>query len=178
VAGQSKNNSGGGRSGSGAGKSGKPRESMYKVIARNRRASFDYERIEVFEAGIELSGTEVRALREGGGQLTDSYALIRDGQVFIIGLHIKPYSHGNRANLDPDRRRRLLLHKKQIRYLNEQVAQAGLTLVPFSIYFNERGLVKVELALSRGKKSYDKRQDIAKRDSGREVERALKERTR
>lgn len=156
-----------------AGKAGRPER---RVIAKNRRASFDYERLETFEAGIELTGTEVRSLREGGGQLTDSFALIRDGQAYLIGLHIKPYSHGNRANVDPDRRRRLLLHKKEIRHLFEQVSQAGLTLVPFSLYFNAEGLVKVELALARGKQRHDKRTAIAERDSRREVERAMKER--
>ncbi|MCL2631907.1 MAG: SsrA-binding protein SmpB [Coriobacteriia bacterium] len=148
-----------------------------KTIARNRRASFDYERIETFEAGIELTGTEVRSLREGGGQLTDTFAIIRAGEVWLLGLHIKPYSHGNRANQDPDRRRRLLLHKKQIRYLSEKVTQAGLTLVPFSIYFSVNNLVKVELVLARGKKTHDKRSSMIARDSKREIDRALKDRS-
>jgi SsrA-binding protein len=156
---------------------GKKTDTGIKTIARNRRASFDYERLETFEAGIELTGTEVRSLREGGGQLTDTFALIRSGEIWLLGLHIKPYSHGNRANTDPDRRRRLLLHKKEIRYLSEKVAQAGLTLVPFSIYFKENSLVKVELVLARGKKTYDKRATIAERDSKREIDRAIKNRS-
>jgi len=156
--------------------SSKANKPAARTIARNRRANFDYERLETFEAGIELTGTEVRSLREGGGQLTDSFALLREGQVWIIGLHIKPYSHGNRANSDPDRRRRLLLHKKQIRYLTEKVSQAGQTLVPFSIYFNSENLVKVELVLARGKKTYDKRATLAERDSQREIDRSMKER--
>jgi len=145
-----------------------------KTIVRNRRAQFDYERLETFEAGLELTGSEVRSLREGGGQLTDSFALLRNGEAWILGLHIKPYSHGNRSNGDPDRRRRLLLHKRQIRYLQEQITQAGLTVIPFSLYFNDRSLVKVELVLARGKKAYDKRASLAAKDSRLEVERALK----
>jgi len=158
------------------GKASRGKNTGKKTIAKNRRASFDYERIETFEAGIELTGTEVRSLRDGGGQLTDTFALIRGGEVWLIGLHIKPFSHGNRANSDPDRRRRLLLHKKEIRYLFEKVSQTGMTLVPFSIYFNENNLVKVELVLARGKKTYDKRSSIAERDNRREVDRAMKER--
>jgi len=146
-----------------------------RTIAKNRRARFDYEQIESFEAGIELTGTEVRSLRDGGGQLTDTFALIRQGQCWLVGLHIKPYSHGNIANVDPDRRRRLLLHKNQIRYLEQKVQTAGMALVPFSLYFNEDGRVKVHLVLARGKKSFDKRATLAERDSRLEVERALKE---
>lgn len=149
-----------------------------KSIAKNRKAYRDYFVDETFEAGIELTGTEVRSLREGGGQLTDTYVLVRSGELWLLGLHIKAYSHGNRANVDPDRRRRLLMHKRQIRYLGEKVQQAGLTLVPLSLYFSENGLVKVELALAHGKKSYDKRHTLASRDSKRDVDRALKERSR
>ena len=147
-----------------------------KTIAKNRKALHDFFIEETFEAGIELTGTEVRSLREGGGQLTDAYVLVRNGELWLLGLHIKPYSHGNRANADPDRRRRLLMHKRQIRYLGEQVQQAGLALVPLSLYFSPNSLVKVELALARGKKNYDKRHSLAARDSRREVDRALKER--
>jgi SsrA-binding protein len=150
----------------------------HKVIAKNRRAFHDYSIEETFEAGIELTGTEVRSLREGGGQLTDSFALVRGGELWLSGLHIKPYSHGNRANVEPDRRRRLLMHKRQIRYLSEKVKQAGLTLTPLKLYFNEAGRVKVELGVARGKKAYDKRATLAARDSRREVERALKARSR
>jgi len=152
-------------------------EAQHKIIAKNRRTSFDYEIIETFEAGVVLSGTEVRSLREGGGQLTDTFALIRKGEAWIHGLHIKPYSHGNRANLDPDRVRKLLLHKKEIRYLGDKTAQSGLTLVPILLYFNEDGRVKVELGLGKGKKHYDKRQSIAERETKIDIERALKART-
>ena len=147
-------------------------------IARNRRAHFDYAIEETFEAGIELTGTEVRSLREGGGQLTDTFALVRGGEVWLHGLHIKPYSHGNRANAEPDRKRKLLLHKKQIRYLDSKVSRSGMALVPLSLYFSNNGLVKVELALARGKKTYDKRDSVAERDSKIDIQRALKERNR
>lgn len=148
-----------------------------KVLAKNKRAFFDYEIIETFEAGLVLSGTEVRSLREGGGQLTDTFALIRRGEAWLHGLHIKPYSHGNRANQDPDRVRKLLLHKKQIRYLGEKTIQGGFTVVPIKLYFNEDERVKVELGLARGKKKYDKRNAMAERDSKRDIERALKTRS-
>lgn len=149
-----------------------------KVAAKNRRAFHDYEIMETFEAGIALSGTEVRSLREGGGQLTDTFALIRKGEAWLHGLHIKPYSHGNRANLEPDRVRKLLLHKRQIRYLGEKTVQAGLALVPLKIYFNADERVKVELGLARGKKLYDKRHSIAEREAKRDMERILKNRSR
>jgi len=150
----------------------------HKTIAKNRRASFDYEIFETFEAGLVLSGTEVRSLREGGGQLTDTFALVRRGEAWLHGLHIKPYSHGNRANPEPDRVRKLLLHKKQIRYLGDKTSQAGMTLVPIRLYFNEDQRVKVELGLGKGKKRYDKRQSIAERDTKIDIERALKTRSR
>ena len=149
-----------------------------RYIAQNRKARHEYTVEETFEAGIVLSGTEVRSLREGGGQLTDTFALIRKGEAWLHGLHIRPYAHGNRFNQDSDRVRKLLLHKKQIRYLDQKVSQAGYTLVPLSLYFSDEGLVKVDLALAKGKKTYDKRDSIAKRDSDREVERVMKTRAR
>lgn len=145
------------------------------LIAKNRRASFDYEIVERFEAGIALSGTEVRSLRDGGGQLTDSFVLIRGGQATLRGFHIKPYVNGSIFNTDPDRNRLLLLHKKQIRYLDEQTAQKGMTIIPLRIYF-KGSLVKAEIALARGKKHWDKRQSMAERDAKREIERAIKDR--
>jgi SsrA-binding protein len=150
----------------------------HKTIAKNRKAYHEYDIEETFEAGVALTGTEVRSLREGGGQLTDTFALVRQGEVWLHGLHIKPYSHGNRANVEPDRKRKLLLHKKQIRYLYEKVQKVGMTLIPLSIYFSESGLVKVELGLARGKKTYDKRASMAERDHKRDLDRALKERSR
>jgi SsrA-binding protein len=149
-----------------------------KTVAQNRKARHDYHIEETFEAGIVLTGTEVRSLREGGGQLTDTFILVRRGEAWLHGLHIRPYSHGNRFNQDPDRVRKLLLHKKQIRYLADKAAQAGLALVPLSLYFADSGRLKVGIAVARGKKNYDKRADIAARESKRDIERALKQRSR
>lgn len=147
-----------------------------KPIAKNRKARHDYEILETFEAGIELTGTEVRSLRENNCQLTDTFALVRGGEVWLSNLHIAPFSNGNIANVDPDRRRKLLLHRKQIRYLAQKTQEKGLALVPLDIYFNDNGLVKVGLALARGKKLYDKRNSMKERDMKRDVERALKAR--
>lgn len=149
-----------------------------RVAAKNRRAFYDYEILETFEAGLVLSGTEVRSLREGGGQLTDTFALIRKGEAWLHGLHITPYSHGNRANLAPDRVRKLLLHKKQIRYLGEKTLQGGFTLVPIKLYFNDDERIKVHLGLARGKKRYDKRHALAEKETQRDIQRALKTRNR
>lgn len=147
-----------------------------RTIAKNRKAFHDYEILETFEAGIELTGTEVRSLRDNNCQLTDTFALIRDGQAWLNNLHIAPFTNGNIANVDPDRKRRLLLHKKQIRYLAEKTQEKGLSIVPLKIYFNDRNLVKVEIALARGKKLYDKRNSMKERDVQREIARTLKER--
>jgi SsrA-binding protein len=149
-----------------------------KQIAKNRRALHDYEIVETFEAGIVLTGTEVRSLRENNCQLTDCYALVRHGEVWLHGLHIAPYSNGSYFNVDPDRKRKLLLHRRQIRYLDSKAKEKGLALVPLNIYFSPNGLVKVELAVARGKKLHDKRASMAERDTKREIERALKSRNR
>lgn len=149
-----------------------------KVIAKNKRAFHEYEMIETFEAGIELTGTEVRSLRDNNCQLTDCFALIRGGEVWLNNVHIAPFAQGNIANVDPDRKRKLLLHKKQIRYLAEKVSEKGLAIVPIKMYFKDNGLVKVEIALARGKKLHDKRQSLKERDTKREIDRALKERSR
>ena len=149
-----------------------------KLIAKNRRAFHDYEMIETFEAGIELTGTEVRSLRDNNCQLTDCFALVRPGEVWLSNVHIAPFAQGNFSNVDPDRRRKLLLHKRQIRYLEAKVAEKGLAIVPLKMYFSPNGLVKVEIALARGKKTYDKRASMKERDSKREIDRALKERSR
>lgn len=153
-------------------------EAAGRQIARNKKAFHDYFIEETLEAGIELVGCEVRSLRENHCQLTDCFVLIRGGEAWLHNVHISPFSHGNRANVDSDRKRRLLLHKKQIRYLDAKVAQKGLTIVPLSMYFNEQGRVKVEIGIARGKKDYDKRAAMAERDSKREIERAMKERYR
>ena len=138
-------------------------------IARNRKALHDYEVLETYEAGIALTGTEVRSLRDNHCQLTDCFALIRHGEVWLHGVHIPPYAFGNIANPDPDRKRKLLLHKNQIRKLEQQTKEKGMALVPLKMYFNKSSL---------GKKNYDKRAAMAERDSKREIERALKERSR
>ena len=147
-----------------------------KLIANNRKARHDYFIDETFEAGIELTGTEVKSLRARGATLRDCFAVVRREQAWLHNVHIAPYSHGNRANVDPDRVRRLLLHKKEIRYLQGKTQERGFTLVPLKLYFNERNLAKVELGLAHGKKQHDKRASIAKREHERDVERALRER--
>lgn len=149
-----------------------------KTIATNRRARHDYEVVRTLEAGLVLTGTEVCSLRENNCQLKDCFALIRRNEAWLVGLHIAPYSHGNIANPDPDRSRKLLLHKKEIRSLLEATREQGMTLVPLRIYFSEKNLVKIELAVARGKKLYDKRASMAARDSKREIERAMKSRMR
>ena len=146
-----------------------------KVIADNRRARHDYHILETFEAGIALTGTEVKSLRAGKVNLRDSYGMVKDGEMYLEGAHISPYEHGNRYNADPLRRRKLLMHKRQILKLYGQVKQEGLTLIPLKLYF-VRGRVKVDLALCKGKKLYDKRNAAAARDAKREMERGLKDR--
>lgn len=149
-----------------------------KTIAKNRRAFHEYEILETFEAGVVLTGTEVRSLRDNNCQLTDCFALIRHGEVWLNNLHIAPYSHGNLNNPDPDRKRKLLLHRKQIRELERKTQEKGMALVPIRIYFDQNSRVKLELAVARGKKLYDKRASMAERDSKREIERAMKQRYR
>lgn len=149
-----------------------------KTIAKNRSARHEYFIDETFEAGIELRGTEVRSLRERACQITDSFCLIRGREAWLHGVHIHPYSHGNVWNVDPDRKRRLLLHRRQIDYLDAKLRSKGAALVPLELFFNEQNRVKLIIGLGRGKKLYDKRADMAKRDSDREIRRALKERNR
>lgn len=146
-----------------------------KVIARNKKARHDYFIEEAFEAGIELVGTEVKSIRNGKVNIKDSFAKVDRGEVFIHNMHISPYEKGNIYNKDPLRVRRLLLHKREIRKLIGYTQQKGFTLVPLSVYII-RGLVKVELAVAQGKKTYDKREDIARKDAQRKIERAIKER--
>jgi SsrA-binding protein len=142
-----------------------------KSIARNRRARHDYHILETWEAGIVLAGTEVKSLREGKANIGDAYGIVRDGEVYLINLHISPYERGGYSNHEPDRSRKLLLHKKEIRRLIGAVERQGLTLVPLEIYF-KRGLAKVTLALAKGKKLHDKRQAARERDAAREMARA------
>ena len=147
-----------------------------KYIAKNRKAYHDYFVEENYECGVCLSGTEVCSLRENSCQLRDCYVTIRKGEAWMCGVHISPYSHGGVWNVDPERRRKLLLHKKEILKLDQKVKERGWTLVPLSMYFNKQNRVKVELGLCRGKKSYDKRASIAARDAKRDIERELKHR--
>ena len=155
-----------------------PSKRERKLISKNRSAHHEYFIDETFECGIELSGTEVKSIRERACQITDTFALIRGGECWLVGLHIHPYSHGGVWNRDPDRRRRLLLHRKEIDFLDGKLRNRGYALVPLELYFNTDGRVKLLLGLGRGKKLYDKREDMAKRDVQREIDRALKERNR
>ena len=147
----------------------------HKVIARNRRARHDYHILDVVEAGVVLTGTEVKSLRAGRASLTDGFAELRDGELWLMGVHIPEYTLGTWTNHEPRRPRKLLLHRREIDRLASQIAEQGLTIVPLALYFRD-GRVKVELALARGKRAYDKRQDLARRDAAREVERALRRR--
>ena len=146
----------------------------HKVVAENRRARYDYFVEERFEAGIQLAGTEVKALRQGEGSIAESYAAVDGEEVWLINSHIPEYSHGNRMNHEPRRKRKLLLKGREIAKLQGAVAREGLTLVPLSIYFNGRGKAKVEIALARGKKVHDKRETIKARDWKREQQRLLR----
>ena len=149
-----------------------------KSIAINRRARHDYFIEETYEAGIVLTGTEVKSLRSGKGNLQDSYALVKDNELMLLNCHISPYDFGNRFNHDPVRTRKLLMHREEIRRLFGKIREKGFTLVPLQLYFDERGRVKVEIALAKGKKLYDKRDDIAERDAKRNIDKAMKERMR
>ncbi len=146
-----------------------------KLIADNRRARHDYHLLDRFEAGVVLTGTEVKSLRDGRVTLQHAYADVRDGEVWLHGANIAVYDQGNIANHDPDRSRKLLLHRGEIASLIGKTKERGLTLVPTRLYFKD-GKVKVELALARGKEKLDKRRDIAKRDADRQIERALRSR--
>lgn len=150
---------------------------MERPVATNRQARFNYSVEETYQAGIELIGTEVKSLRAGRANLRDSFARVHQGEVFIHNFHIPPYEHGNRWNHEPTRVRKLLLSKEEIRGLIGKVQQQGYTLVPLKVYFNKRGWAKVEIGLAKGKRQYDKRRDIAKRETERDIARAIKERT-
>lgn len=154
----------------------KPDAQKGKVITVNRSARHDYFVLETFEAGIELFGTEVKSLRAGTVNLKDSYCRIEDGELFVYGMHVSPYERGNIFNRDPLRKRKLLMHKREITRLLGQVTRDGCTLIPLSLYFSG-SRVKVELGLCKGKKLYDKRESDAKRSAAREIERASKGRT-
>ena len=146
-----------------------------RAIARNRRAYHDYHIEDTYEAGLVLTGTEVKSLRAGRASLADGFAQITDGEVWLHNVHIPEYTQGTWTNHAPRRIRKLLLHRKEIDRLASKIAEQGLTLIPLSLYFKD-GNAKVELGLARGKRTYDKRQDLARRDAAREIDRALKRR--
>ncbi|MBO9129907.1 SsrA-binding protein SmpB [Bacillus sp. 165] len=146
-----------------------------KVVAQNKKAYHDYFIEETYEAGIVLQGTEIKSLRAGRANLRDSYARIHNGEVFIFGMHISPYEQGNRYNHDPLRTRKLLLHKKEISKLIGYIKEEGYTLIPTKVYL-KNGFAKMELGLAKGKKLYDKREDLKKKEAKRDIERAFRER--
>ena len=145
-----------------------------KLIAENRRARHDYHILERLEAGIALTGTEVKSLRDGGGNLRESFAIVRGGEVWLVGANIAPYKQGTDANHDPLRERKLLLHRREIDQLDVKVSQKGMTIVPLALFLSN-GKVKLELGLAKGKEGIDKRHALAERDARRQIERAIKE---
>ena len=147
-----------------------------KLVANNKKARHDYFVDEVYEAGIVLTGTEIKSIRAGKVSIKESYAKVEKAEVFVYGMNISPYEQGNRFNVDPLRPRKLLLHKQEIRKLIGNTTQKGMTLVPLNMYINEDGRCKMELGVCRGKKNYDKRDDIAKRDATRRMDQAMKQR--
>ena len=144
-----------------------------KIVSNNKKAFHDYFILDTYEAGIELKGTEIKSVRKGSANLKDAFIRIKNNETFIENMHIAPYEQGNRFNHDPLRTRKLLLHKKEIRKLQKEVKENGLTIVPTKLYFNT-SKAKLEIALAKGKKLYDKRQDIKAKDAKRDVEKALK----
>jgi SsrA-binding protein len=153
-----------------------PEFDKVKTVAENRRARFEYFIEDKFEAGIALSGTEVKSLRFGEGSIAEAYAEVRDGQAWLVNANIPEFSHGNRFNHEPKRPRKLLLHQREIEKMIGAVERKGMTMIPLSIYFNGRGRAKVELALARGKQAHDKRQTIKERDWKRDKARLMRER--
>ncbi len=150
-----------------------PQAENIKVICKNRKAHFNFEIEDTFECGIVLLGSEVKSLRNGRANLSDSYGKVRNSEIFLVDAHISPYSQANRENHDPLRERKLLLHKREIKRLTGKVAERGFSLIPLKMYF-KNGKVKLEMALARGKKTYDKRESIKKKEQRRELERLVK----
>lgn len=167
-----------GKSGpSGQGRKTASSEKQEKLISSNRAVYHEFHILEKFEAGIQLTGTEVKSARDGRVQLKDAYASVRDGEAWLVNAHISPYSHGNRENHEPTRSRKLLLHKREIEKLRSRVEEKGLTIVPTKLYFKDR-LIKCEVAVARGKKLHDKRETEARKTMEREARAALKNRDR
>ena len=152
------------------------KESQNKLIAQNKKAGHDFFFEKTLEAGLVLTGTEIKSVRAGGVNLRDSFAKVDKGEVWVFGMNISPYEQGNRYNTDPLRPKKLLLHKSEILKLGQAVSQDGLSLIPVKVYLNTKGLVKMELAVAKGKKLYDKRADLAQRDAKRRMDRAIKDR--
>jgi SsrA-binding protein len=152
-----------------------PNDEPRRSIARNKRARHDYHILETWEAGVVLTGTEVKSLRAGKANIGDAYGIVRDGEVYLLNLHIPPYEQGGYANHEPDRTRKLLLHRREIRRLIGAVERQGLTLIPLEVYFT-RGRAKVAIGLARGKKEFDKRADQRRKDDERDMERAMRRR--
>ena len=144
-----------------------------KVVTTNRKARHDYEILDTYEAGIVLTGTEVKSLRQGNANLSDSYAILKNGELWLLGMHISPYDQGSYANVDPLRNRKLLLHKKEILKLSGRISSKGLTLIPLRVYFTHN-IVKILLGIGRGKREYDRRDDIKKRDAERSIRQQLR----
>ena len=142
-----------------------------RVVATNRKARHDYTVLETVEAGIVLTGTEVKSLRLGNANLTESYAMVRNGEVWLLGTHVSPYDQGSYTNVHPRRERKLLLHRKEIRKLTARTSEPGVTLIPLKLYFTSTNIAKVLLGICRGKREYDRRQDIAAREAERDIRR-------
>ena len=149
-----------------------------KLVASNKKARHDYFIESTYEAGIELTGTEIKSIRQGKINLKESFARVDNGEVYVYGMNISPYEHGNIYNTDPLRVKKLLLHKSEIAKLQSAVMQQGLTLIPLALYLNEKGYAQLDLAVARGKKLYDKRDSIAKKDANRRIDRLVKTRNR
>jgi len=150
------------------------RKDTSNIVIKNRKAFHDYEFLEKLVAGIRLTGTEIKSIREGKANLTDSYCAFRNGELFITGMHISEYYWGNIYNHDPLAERKLLLTKKELKKLDRKVKETGLTIIVLKVFINDRGLAKAEIALAKGKKEYDKRENLRMKDHGREMDRALK----
>ena len=147
-----------------------------KIVANNKKARFDFFIEDIFEAGIVLTGTEIKSIRQGKVSINESYAKVRDGEIFILGMNISPYEQGNIFNVDPLRERKLLLSKREIRKIDEINRLKGKTIIPLRVYINERGLAKVQIGIGTGKKNYDKRDSIAKKDAERKMKIAAERR--
>ena len=145
------------------------------ISITNRKAKFEYELLNIYTAGIQLQGTEIKSLREGNANLTDSYCYIQNGEAWITGMYIAEYDHGSYMNHEPKRLRKLLLNKKEINKLNSALQDVGVTIVPLKLYITDKGWAKIEIALAKGKKLYDKREDLKRKDDKRQIDRALKD---